>query len=194
MPIPIWSFTSKFTSKLQWKIFKLNQIMFAMTILHQLSSVSTRKWLEMWILLHKIFVALLVPIWQPHILAIFSISRFGYSSVTEMLCTKIHIYNHFPVDRDDNWCKIVTANICILIYKIFRRSLLVNLLVKLRIGIGTLKPLPTSISWPFSKNTWNLAPENASGAQHFKTFPFWDSLMKTTYLAAQIRSNEKALN
>ena len=46
----------------------------------------------MWILVHKIFVVLKILNWQCQILCIFSTSRFGIVSPTEILCTKIHIY------------------------------------------------------------------------------------------------------
>ena len=113
----------------------------------------------MWILVHNIFVASLVPIWQHHFLAIFSISRFGYSSATEMLCTKIHTYNHFPVDTDGNWCKIIIANMINLISKIFHWSLVANLVVKFQTKLGDPRPLPIWFLWPIFINTNILAPE-----------------------------------
>ena len=121
------------------------------------------------ILVHTIFVALLVPIWQCHFLAIFSTSRFGYSCTTEMLCTKIHIYIKFPVDTNCNWCQIVIENMIYLISKIFHRSLLVTLLVKFQTGFGDPRPQPIWFFWPISIRTKILAPESTLGAKHFKS-------------------------
>ena len=51
--------------------------------------------------------------------------------------------------------------------KIFRWLPLVNSVLKFQIKLGTLKPQSISLFWPFSIYTWNLAPENACGAEHF---------------------------
>ena len=51
--------------------------------------------------------------------------------------------------------------------KIFRWLPLVNSVLKFQIKLGTLKHQSISLFWPFSIYTWNLAPENACGAEHF---------------------------
>ena len=55
-----------------------------------------------------------------------------------------------------------------LISKIFRRSLVVNLLVKFQTGIGDPRPQSIWFFWPISMKTKILAPESALGAKHFK--------------------------
>ena len=96
----------------------------------------------MWILVHNIFVALLVPIWHCNFLALFSTSRFGYSCLTEMLCTKILLYIKFPVDTDGIWCHNVDLDMIYLNSKIFHETLSVNMLVKLQAGKGTPREYP----------------------------------------------------
>ena len=124
----------------------------------------------MWILVHNIFVALLVPIWQCHFLAIFSTSRFGYSCTIEMLCTKIHIYNQFPDDINGDWCKIVIRNMFNLNSKIFHTSPVTNLLVYFQTGFGDPKPWPISFFCLISIQTKILAPESAQGLEHFQCY------------------------
>ena len=123
----------------------------------------------MWILVHNIFVALLVQIWNCHFLAIFSTSRFCYSCLTEMLCTKIFLYIKFPVDLDGIWCHNEDIDMIYLSSKIFHESLLVNLLVKFQTGFGDPRPQPIWFFWPISIRTKILAPESALGAKHFKS-------------------------
>ena len=97
----------------------------------------------------------------------FDISRFGIFRATIMFCTKIHIYNQFPVDTYGHWCQIIITNMYYLILKIFHQLPLVNLVLKFKIGFGAPKPWSISFLLPFSIYTWNLAPENALGAKHF---------------------------
>ena len=101
-------------------------------------------------------------------LALFSISRIGTNSATEMLCTKIIIYNQFPVDTSGNWCKIVITNMFYLTSKIFHLSPVVNLLLKFQNGFGDPKPLSIWFFWLISIKTKILAPESARGVEHFK--------------------------
>ena len=122
----------------------------------------------MWILVHNIFVDLQLPIWQPWICGVFSTFRLGVLWTTKMLCTKIHIYNQFPVDTNDNQCKIGIKNVIFLSSKNFHLAIVVNLLAKFQIKLGTPKPWSISFFWSDSINTWNLAPESASGAKHFR--------------------------
>ena len=93
--------------------------------------------------------------------------QIGTNCPTKMLCTKIHIYNKPPVDTDGCWCQIISRNMFNLSLKIFHWLPLVNSVLKFQIKLGTLKPQSISLFWPFSIYTWNLAPENACGAEHF---------------------------
>ena len=122
----------------------------------------------MWILVHNIFVDPQLPIWQPWICGVFSTFRFGVLWTTKMLCTKIHIYNQFPVDTNHNQCRIGIKNVIYLSSKNFHLAIVVNLLAKFQIKLGTPKPWSISFFWSDSINTWNLAPESASGAKHFR--------------------------
>ena len=102
----------------------------------------------MGILVHKSFVGLKMPnlevlkmpICRSQILGICSISRFGIVSPTKIFCTKIHIYNKFPVNTDGHWCKIITSNKPNLILKIFRTSTVLKLVLKFQIKFGDPRP------------------------------------------------------
>ena len=122
----------------------------------------------MWILVHNIFVDPRVPnlnmLKTPQIQG----SQIGNFRSTKMLCTKIYIYNQFPVDTNENQCRIGITNGVYLSSKNFHLATVVNLLVKLQIKLGTPKPWSISFFWSNSINTWSFSPESASGAKHFR--------------------------
>ena len=93
--------------------------------------------------------------------------KFGIYRPTKMLCTKVHIYNQPSVDTGGCWCQIISINIFHLSLKIFHWLSLTNSVLKFQIKSGAPKPLSISFFWLFSIYTWNLAPENVCGAQHF---------------------------
>ena len=103
--------------------------------------------------MHENFCVLKMPIWRSQILGILSTSRFGIFSPTKLLCTKIPIYNKFPVDTDGHWCKIITSSKPNLILKIFRRSTVLQLLLKFQNKFGNPRPQSISFLWPISKKT-----------------------------------------
>ena len=86
-----------------------------------------------------------------------------------MLCTKIHIYDQFPVEWDAYLPKSMCRSAWKLSLKILLRRTVVNYLVKLKLKLGTVRSYPTTFLWSYSFYLWNLAPENAHGAQHFKS-------------------------
>ena len=94
--------------------------------------------------------------------------QIGFNSATKMLCTKIIIYNQFPVDTSGNWCKIVITNMFYLTSKIFHLSPVVNLVLKFQNGFGDPKPQSIWFFWQISIKTKILAPESARGVEHFK--------------------------
>ena len=91
---------------------------------------------------------------------------------TKMLCTKIHIYDQFPVEWDAYLPKSMCRSAWKLSLKILLCRTVVNYLVKLKLKLGTVRSYPTTFLWPYSFYLWNLAPENAHGAQHFKSCCF----------------------
>ena len=96
--------------------------------------------------------------------------QLGFNSATEMLCTKIHIYNQFPDDINGDWCKIVIRNMFNLNSKIFHTSPVTNLLVYFQTGFGDPKPWPISFFCLISIQTKILAPESAQGLEHFQCY------------------------
>ena len=138
-----------------------------MIILHQWQPVSTGNLLQMWKLVHKIFVGLTMPNLEVLKMPKIWLRQIGILSPTKILGTKIHIYKRFPVDTGGHWCKIITLNMPNLSLKIFRRSTVIKLVLEFQIKFGAPKPWSISFFWPFSIYTWNLAPENALGAKHF---------------------------
>ena len=92
----------------------------------------------------------------------------GSNSATEMVCTKILIYNQFSVDTNGKQCKIAITNMFYLSSKIFHKSPVVNLLVKFLTGFGDPKPLSIWFFWLISMKTKILAPESARGIEHFQ--------------------------
>ena len=132
------------------------------------------------ILVHNIFVALLVPIWQCHFLAIFSSSRFGYSCATEMLFIKIHIYIKFPVDTNGIWCHNVDKNMIYLNSKIFHETLSVNMLVKLQAGKGTPRDGPMGEFFDVARSMGHVPLLFAQGAWLFHTWCFLGQPNRTT--------------
>ena len=98
--------------------------------------------------------------------------KIGYNSPTKMLCTKIYIYDQFPVEWDTYIPKSMCRSASKLSLKILLCRTVVNYLVKLKLKLGTVRSYPTTFLWPYSFYLWNLAPENAHGAQHFKSCCF----------------------
>ena len=84
-----------------------------------------------------------------------------------MLCTKINIYTHPPVDTGGQWCQNFNKNKFYLSLKFFHRFPLVRSVLEFQMQSGAPKPRSISFFWPFSINTWSFAPENACGAKHF---------------------------
>ena len=102
----------------------------------------------------------------------FSLLNSGIYSPTKMLCTKIHIYDQFPVEWYAYIPKFMCRSASKLSLKILLCRTVVNYLVKLKLKLGTVRSYPTTFLWPYSFYLWNLAPENAHGAQHFKSCCF----------------------
>ena len=102
----------------------------------------------------------------------FRLSNFGMYRPTKMLCTKIHIYDQFSVEWYAYLPKFMCRSAWKLSLKILLRRTVVNYLVKLKLKLGTVRSYPTTFLWPYSFYLWNLAPENAHGAQHFKSCCF----------------------
>ena len=89
-----------------------------------------------------------------------------------MLCTKIHIYDQFPVEWYAYIPKFMCRSASKLSLKILLCRTVVNYLVKLKLKLGTVRSYPTTFLWSYSFYLWNLAPENAHRAQHFKSCCF----------------------
>ena len=123
----------------------------------------------MWKLVHYIIVGLRMPNLEVLKLPKIWLCQIGILRPTKILCTKIHIYNKFPVDSGGQWCKIITLNMPNLSLKFFRRSTVLKLVLKFQIKLGDPRPLSISILWPIFKITNILEPENAHGAWHFKS-------------------------
>ena len=66
--------------------------------------------------------------------------QIGIFSTTKILCTKIHIYNKFPVDTGGHWSKIIALVMLNLSLKIFRRSTVLKLVLKFQIKFGDPRP------------------------------------------------------